>query len=123
MPAMWVETVLQVGDEQVGVSIERLEHDEQERTAVALAWLTLEACRAGIANQSVAWHDLVGDLLRDHVAFTVPETRIENLGPAWWNEAMGRALVQFVRQNDLGPRINRHLAALQDLDSSGLRES
>ncbi len=36
---------------------------------------------------------------------------------------MGRALVQFVRQNDLGPRINRHLATLQDLDSSGLRES
>ncbi len=120
---MWVDTVLQVGDEQVGLSIERLDQDDQERTAVALAWLTLEACRAGIANESVAWHDLVGDLLRDHVAFTVPETRLESLDPAWWNEAMGRALVQFVRQNDLGPRINRHLATLQDLDSSGLRES
>jgi hypothetical protein len=42
------------------------------------------------------------------VGFVVPGASEPNdLGPAWWNEAVGRAFVQFVRDNEMAPAINR----------------
>jgi len=44
---MWVESQVHVGNDSIGLRIERLDADACERTAAVLAWLTLEAMRSG----------------------------------------------------------------------------
>jgi hypothetical protein len=112
---MWVQSVLHVGDLTVGLRVHRLDDEERERTAAVFAWLTLQLVGSDMDRGSPEWNDFAHDVLRDHVTFTVPEDRVENLGPAWWNETLGRALVQFVRRNDLAASINRHLEAMRGL--------
>jgi len=106
---------MHVGDLAVGLCIHRLEDEERERTAAVFAWLTLQVFGGGADSGHAAWNDFAHDVLRDHVTFTVPEERVAGLGPAWWNETLGRALLQFVRQNELAPSINRHLEAMRGL--------
>jgi len=103
---------MQVGDHQLGLSVERLDHDQRERTAAVLAWLTLDAITMvnGDAG-STAWHEFVNDVLQYHVTFSMPDTQPTAVGAAWWSEAVSRALTQFIRENDLGARINRHMEA------------
>ena len=45
---MWFESVFQVGDEPVGLSVQRLDDDERDRTAATLRVRCAEAtgCRA-----------------------------------------------------------------------------
>lgn len=48
---------------------------------------------------------------QQHAGFVVPSAPLpETLGPAWWNEAIGRAFLQFVRDNDLAPVTHRRSA-------------
>jgi|SoiMetStandDraft_2_1073263.scaffolds.fasta_scaffold566201_1 hypothetical protein len=44
---MWVESQVHVGNDSIGLRIERLDADACERTAAVFAWLTLEAMRSG----------------------------------------------------------------------------
>jgi len=73
------------------------------------AWLTHESVRSGTGEAPAAWSEFVHDVLRNHVRFSVPSERLSGLGSGWWQEAMGRALVQFLRENRLAPSINRYL--------------
>lgn len=118
---MWVESSLQIGDRDIQLRVERLEDDVRDRTAAVLAWLTLETVRAADGSAGVAaWHECVAELLRQHVSFVVPgATDSEDLGSAWWNEAVGRAFLQFVRDNELAPAINRHLEGMRTVEMSG----
>jgi hypothetical protein len=50
-------------------------------------------------------------IISPHVAFTVPEENVDDLGPAWWSEAAGRALAAFVRANRLESAVNRHVVS------------
>lgn len=109
---MWVESQLHVGEDSIGVSVQRLDPDECERTAATLAWLTLETMRSGSDLASGPWQAFVNGLLSQHVAFVVPEG-LADADSAWWTEAVGRALSQFVRENDLAATINRHLQLMQ----------
>lgn len=119
---MWVQASLQVGNQWVDLSVECLTDDERERTAALLAWSTLEAWR-NIGGGTVAWQQLINELLSRHVQFTIAGAEPEQLGPAWWTEALGCALSQFVRQNDLARHVNRHLEAIRALDCSSRVES
>jgi len=114
---MWVESQFHVGRCAIGVRVHRLDADECERTAAMLAWLTLEAMRADADSGSSPWHEFVNGLLCQHVAFVVPDERLAEATPEWWSEVVGRALTQFVRDNDLAGSINRHLQMLQDAAS------
>jgi hypothetical protein len=121
---MWVESSMQIGDQDIQLCIERLEDDARDRTAAVLAWLTLEAVRANGGVGAAAWHECVAELLRQHVSFVVPGASEPNdLGPAWWSEAVGRAFVQFVRDNEMAPAINRHLEVLTGLGAPERPES
>ncbi len=108
---MWVESFVAVGDQSVALSVERLDAESRNRTAATLAWLTLDAM--GHGGSSDAWDQFVSDLLHKHVAFSVRPDRLEQLGLEWWHEAVGRALQQFVRSNELAASINHHLEAIQ----------
>lgn len=115
---------MQIGDLDVQLCIERLQDDVRDRTAAVLAWLTLEAVRAQGDVGAAAWHECVAELLRQHVSFVVPGASAPNdLGSVWWNEAVGRAFVQFVRDNEMAPAINRHLEMLTGLGASERPES
>lgn len=111
---MWIESQFHVGTDSIGVRVHRLDADECERTAAMLAWLTLEARHSGAELESGPWHKFVTGLLGQHVAFVVPDERLAEATPEWWSEVVGRALTQFVRDNDLAGSINRHLQMLQD---------
>jgi len=119
---MWVESLEHVGDQAVGLCVQRLDEDERERTAALLAWVTLDAIRGG-GDESMAWTECVNEILRQHVALSVPDERLERPESPWWNELISRALQEFVRQNDLAPAIGRHLHAFQGIGVAGQRES
>lgn len=94
------------------LSVERLDDARRDRTAAILAWLTLEQLVS--AQGSAAWHDFVAETLRQHVMLWIPDLQDrDELGPEWWNEVMGLAFLQFVRDNELSPSINQHLERLQ----------
>ena len=119
---MWIESSVQVGDRPVVLCVECLDDEERERTAAQLAWLTIEAFGCGAEGATVAWHEFVAGILRQHVTFSIPEEQLAGLGHEWWNEAMGRALLQFVRQNGLALSVNRHIDTLR-LAVAGRTES
>jgi len=111
---MWIESLVQVGDRPIGLQIERLDDERREQTAVVLAWLTLQTL-VDRSDAPLPWHQYAADILRDHVSFVISdEPHPERLEPAWWAEALGRALVEFVRHNELGPSINRHLQTMRE---------
>jgi hypothetical protein len=110
---MWVESRVHVGNDSIRVQVQHLDNDERERTAATLAWLTLEAMRSGADSECGPWHELVNGLLGQHVAFEVPDDRLAEATTEWWSEVVGRALTQFVRENDLAASINRHVPILQ----------
>lgn len=111
-----------VGDHAIGLSVQRLDDDERERTAAVLAWLTLDVIRSGISD-STAWNEGVNEILRRHVTLSVPDERLKRPDSPWWNELISRALREFVRQNDLAPSINRHLQTFQGAGLAVRRES
>jgi hypothetical protein len=118
---MWVASSVQVGDQAVGLNVERLDKEEREHAAATLALLTLEAMTSGEEAQAV-WHEQVEKILRQHVTFEI-EGEPGRLNAMWWFEALGYALIQFVRQNDLAPSINRHIDVMQRVDRGSPRES
>jgi hypothetical protein len=112
---MWIESRLQVGDRPIGLQIERLDDERREQTAVVLAWLALQTLAHDRSDAPLSWHQYAADILRDHVSFVInDEPHPERLEPSWWAEALGRALAEFVRHNDLAPSINRHLKAMRE---------
>jgi len=120
---MWVESVEQVGDELVGLCVERLNDDARERTAATIAWVTLEAVRCGAADTSAPWQELMHDVMRRHVSFSVSDERAANLDAEWWSQAIDRALRQFLRQNELASRVNRHIDTMLRVCRSNHQES
>lgn len=50
---------MQVGDQPVGLSFERRDAQERDRTAAVFAWLTLDAIWGGGAE---TWHEFVSDI-------------------------------------------------------------
>jgi len=120
---MWVESVEQVGDELVGLSVERLDDDARERTAATIAWVTLETVRGGAIDTSTPWQELMHDVMRQHVSFAVPDERAANLDAERWSEAIDCALRQFMRQNELASSVNRHIDAMLQTHRSGHPDS
>lgn len=120
---MWVEAIEQIGAEAVGLSVERLDDDARERTAMTIAWLTVQALKSPTVEELAAWQAMMEAVVRQHVLFSVSDDRIANPNPAWWREAIGRAIVRFVRMNELGPTINRHMKALTDVNRLDQPES
>src|SRR5262245_59491003 len=119
---MWVESFMQIGDHAVRLSVEQLQEDVRDRTAAVLAWLTLETLREDNASGEVAWHECVADLVRQHVSFVVTGASCsEDLGSEWWNEAVGLAFLQFVRDNELAPVVHQHIVGIRTVDGLGRR--
>lgn len=120
--AEWTACAFRLGGEQVGLSIERLDTADLERTAALLAWMVLQSAANGDAGQA-GIRDAVYGQLSQHIAFQLPEERLPHLAPAWWGRAMERALVEFVRANGLGPRIRHHVQLLNACDARALARS
>jgi hypothetical protein len=120
---MWVESVEQVGDEAIALSVECLADEARERTAARIAWVTLHALRSETIEDLSAWHAQMEGVVGQHVSFSIAEDRLENATSAWRREAMGRAIVRFVHTNRLVPTINRHLEALAGADRIDQPES
>lgn len=111
---MWIELTLMIGKQRVGLSVERLGDEALERAAATLAWMTLESEDAVDDRDRTIRQALYGKL-SDHIAFHVPEDRMASLGAKWWGQALERALVEFVRANDLGPRVRHHWQLIRQL--------
>jgi len=120
---MWVQSTVDVGNERVRLSIERLDDEARERTAATLAWLTLEAFTIDDPEEHTSWHEFASEVLRRHVTFAVPDTRVRQITVPWWNEALARALTCFIRENNLATSINRHIETLLRVSQPGRRES
>ena len=120
---MWVESSLQIGDRPVGLQIELLDEDSKERVAAVLAWLTLEAVRNQSSADGIAWHEYVGEVMERHVAFFVQGQDADAFDVMWWNEAVGYAFLEFVGQNALAGRVNRHLTTLRSMAAETRVES
>ena len=116
---VWTESSMQVGEYPVQLCIERLDDSAKERAAAVLAWLTLEALTGEHGRGDAAWHEFVAAMLRDHVTFSIANDSLAlELGQDWWNEAIGRAFVQFIRDNELSPRINHHVDTLRAMGTA-----
>jgi len=121
---MWIESSVTVGDRPVGLNIERLDDDGREKTAAVLAWLTLEVLTGATPHAMSMWHDYAAEILRQHVSFVIADQADpEHLGSAWWSEAVGYALVEFVRHNELARSITRHLETMRGARVGVLPES
>jgi hypothetical protein len=117
----WIESSVTVDNVPVGLSVHLLSDEDKDRTAAVFAWLTLDAVRIGTPAATEAWHAFLGEVMREHVAFTVSDVSVDELAPSWWGEAIQRALRQFLRQNDLAPSINYHIERLRGIDGSLLQ--
>jgi hypothetical protein len=121
---MWIESTVRVCDRPVGLRIERLDDHGREQVAAALAWLTMEAFSSLGADAMSAWNTYAAEILRDHVWFVIgDDEHPQGLESEWWNQAFGRAFVEFVRQNELSVTINRHLDALRGMAQRPAAES
>jgi hypothetical protein len=89
MPDMWVEAIEQIGAEAVGLSVERLDDDARERTAMTIAWLTVQALKTPTVEELAAWHAMMEAVVRQHVLFSVSDDRIANPNPASWRKPSG----------------------------------
>jgi len=105
----WVQSSIDVQGERVGLSLHRLDPDECERAAAAIAWFTLQA---GMDDPE-AWKDFLESVIFGHIDFTIAKDRLETLGQAWWDEATSRAAGEFVRVNDLGPSCRRFIEVIE----------
>ena len=111
---MWVASIVHVGEHEIQLCVEQLHDSDLERTAAVMAWLSLETLRRGTPVEVSAWNDMVADTVGHHVTFTVAEDMVPSeLGGPWWQEAVSKAFIQFIRHNELAPRINRHLESLR----------
>ena len=116
---MWVESIVHVGDHQIQLCVEQLQAPELERTAAVMAWLSLETLLRGTPTELAAWYDMVAETVGHHVTFVMAEDLVPSeLGGRWWDEAVATAFIQFIRDNELAPRINRHLETLRTVDNA-----
>lgn len=114
---MWIDCTLHVDNERVSLSVERLDPEARERTAATFAWMALQSVGAfGEAADGI--QDALCRYLGPHVAFRIPEDRLAALGPKWWGQAIERAYVEFVRANDLKPRMRHHAQLLQQREGA-----
>jgi hypothetical protein len=120
---MWVESSILVGNQPVGLSMQLLEPDECERAAAAIAWFAPQSLSDAAAADAVTWRTFIETVIFQHVEFTVPEEKVEAFGLAWWNEATGRAMAEFVRTNHLEPAVNRYIDAIGGATRLGPRVS
>lgn len=112
---------------EVGLSVERLDPQERERTAAELASLTLNAISSCGPNEAIAWREFVHNVL-EYISFAATDEHLESLwnrcrcrrrreGAMWWSVTISCALLRFVH-NQLAPSINRHLQILKELGAS-----
>ena len=120
---MWVESSILVGNQPVGLSVHLLEADECEQAAAAIAWFSVHAWDGTPATDPAAWQTFIERAVSPHVAFSVPEEKMEGLGPAWWSEATARAMRELVRANRLESAVNRHVQILESAARSRPRAS
>jgi hypothetical protein len=120
---MWVESSILVGNQPVGLSVHLLEPDECEQAAAAIAWVAVHALDGTPATDPAMWQTFIERVISQHVAFTVPEETMEDLGPAWWSEATTRAMRELVRINQLESAVNRHVQILESAARSRPRAS
>lgn len=111
---MWSELVIHVADERVRLSVEHLDDEALERTAATVAWMALQTIDA-LEQVNHRLHQELYRQLSDHIAFDIPEDRLAGLDPRWWGSAIERACMEFLRANDLGPRIRHHARLIHDL--------
>ena len=116
---MWVESSILVGNQPVGLSVHLLESDECEQAAAAIAWFAVHVLDGARATDPATWQTFIESVISPHVAFTVPEEKVEDLGPAWWSEATARAMTEFMRANRLASAVNRHRHILERAARSG----
>lgn len=117
---MWSQSVVRVGAHEVGLTIRRLEPPERRQVAASLAWLTLGALHE---ENMQAWEEGVGDLVGEHVSFTIGVDDPARLDSAWWSALLNAALLQFMRENDLSKLVHDQLYLLQSGSRSEARVS
>lgn len=76
------------------------------------AWMTLQS-ETDVEEAEARVQDALYTHLSNHVAFHVPEERLERLGPTWWRHALDHALQQFLHANELTARIQHHVRVMQ----------
>src|SRR5262245_58005063 len=103
--AMWIDSVVQIGQESIGVRVKRLDVDSRAKAAISIAWLATGHQGGQLDLDALIWDESVEEMLRQHVSLTVTEDRLVDGDSQWWSEVVSRALVQLVRANELVPDI------------------
>ena len=112
------ETVVQVGELMVTLSVCVLTPDEREPVAASVAWLAAASAVPAATLNTDGWHALIERVLSPYVAFTVDHECPERLGGAWWDEAIRAATVWFIRANALEDLVRLYLVSI-DAQSRG----
>jgi hypothetical protein len=120
---MWVGSSTLVRNQPVGLPVHLLESDECEQAAAAIAWFAMHASDGTPATDPATWQTFIERVISPHVAFTVPEEKMEDLGPAWWSEATAQAMRELVTANRLESAVNRHVQILESAVHSRPRAS
>jgi hypothetical protein len=109
---MWIDTSIMVGDQPVGLAVQRLESSERDRAAASLAWFSHLAITGDSSTESAEWQTFMQSVIFEHVRFAV-QGNTDELTASWWDEACRQAIVAFVEANELSPALKRHLRAIE----------
>jgi hypothetical protein len=113
---MWIDTSIVVGDQPVGLSVQRLDPDTRDRAAAILAWFSHLAMTSDTRTDPEAWQSFMQTVVFEHVKFTVPDKtdeQLDELSAAWWDDAGRQAIMAFIQANGLSPALKLHLQTIE----------
>ncbi|HKE88163.1 MAG TPA: hypothetical protein VKB50_30615 [Vicinamibacterales bacterium] len=111
-PTPRCDSIVQIGNHTVTVSVCVLRAEERELVAASVAWLAAASTVPAPALKNDAWHALIERVLSPYVAFTVDHDEPERLGGAWWDQAMREATKSFIHANTLEDLIRQFLVSI-----------
>jgi hypothetical protein len=76
---------------------------------IEMAWFAQGVlARAGDVESAAGWASVLQQILTEHVAITVDEDAVDDLGSIW-DQLVHQALEAFMRANGLNPVLKRYL--------------
>src|SRR5262245_8140553 len=105
MDPAWIQCGFTIGDQQVQVSVRRLNPDQRRRVAAEIAWFAEGLLSTG-RPCSPEWKTLLDRILTQDVAVTLDQERLGH-GRDAWDQLVCRTFEAFLTANQLDRDIKR----------------
>src|SRR5262245_51545563 len=106
------ETVVQVGELTVTLSVCVLTPEEREPVAASVAWLAAASAVPAETLKTDAWHALIETVLSPYIAITVDHECPEGLGGAWCDAPIRAATISVIHTNALEDLVRLFLRSI-----------